>query len=579
MKARQAINRKKLGNAALGNHKADLVIKGAKVVDVFSQAVIDCDVAITDGRIVGLGNYQGHKQIDANGCYLAPGFIDSHIHIESTMVSPEALSDELVKRGTTCLIADPHEIANVKGIAGIRYMIEAAQNLPVQIYYMLPSCVPAVEFEAGGAILEATDLAPLLAESAVLGLGEMMNYPGLFHHEQGIYDKLDMATGRVIDGHGPLLSGKQLNDYALQGIKTDHECTTPAELKDRISRGMTVSIREGSASRDLDKLLPGVDAHNWHYTTFCTDDRHPEDIIGEGHIDYIVKRAVTLGVDPLQSITMATLNAAKTYGLSDIGAIAPGYQANLILLKDLRDFTIEMTFFKGQVVYTRGGKTASAARIDTTPIRNTVNLWDITVDDFKLPLKSDIVNVIRIKPRSLLTEKVCRKAPVDSAGYFKPHPTLDMVKLAVINRYTAKRQIGLGLLENYGLHGGAIATSISHDSHNIICVGDSDEDMHLAVKTIEAMQGGIALVVGGELVAKLPLPLGGLMSDRPVKEVAEALVTIRQVASDRLKVNRSIDPIMILSFLGLPVIPSLKLTSKGLFDVDNFTFVDVSVEE
>ena len=564
---------------ASGKDKVELVLTGCKVVNVFSHKIIETSIAIDSGKIIGLGDYDAHRKIDMKGAYVAPGLIDSHVHIESSMVSPEEMAKVIVGKGTTTIIADPHEIANVCGIDGIKYMMESSKDIPLNVFFMLPSCVPATSFEHSGAVLAAKDLSELIEEKRVLGLGEIMDYPKVINGDPGMIDKMLLAQGKIIDGHGPMLSGKALNAYMINGVRTDHECTTIEEMDERLSLGMYVSIREGSAARDLLKLLPGINESNQRRCTMCTDDKHPEDIIKEGHIDHNVRLAIGSGMHPITAINMATINAAECYNLRDIGAIAPGYDADLIIFDDLEKFEIRQVYKKGVLVADSGNTLFEVHKADASKILNTVKLTEISESDLKIPLKSDIARVIRIIPGSLLTEMVIRKVSVDSEGCFESNKYIDIVKLAVIGRHDHNKSVGLGLIENFELKGGAIALSIAHDSHNIIVAGDNDRDMVIAVEKIRSTGGGIAVAKDGEILSSLELPLGGIMSDRDMEHVSLKVTEMRKDAFEKLSVSRKIDPIMTLSFLALPVIPDIKLTDMGLFDVTRFEFVKLDVED
>lgn len=568
-------------DAAAGRKKADIVFRNAKIVNVFTGELIDNSLAIKDGKILGYGAYEGDEEIDLKGAVLAPGFIDAHVHIESSLTTPEHFASLVVPRGTTTVIADPHEIANVSGLEGIRYMLDASEDLPLDCLFMLPSCVPATPFENSGASLGAEDLETLADEERVLGLGEMMDYPSLIGASDPVVAKMEMARkrGMPIDGHAPMVDRKELNAYIGAGVGTDHECSTPEEMRSRLRRGMYVLIREGSAARNLKNLINGVKAVNLRRCAFCTDDKQPEDILRDGHINYNVREAIELGLDPLWAIQMATLNSAECYGLKGKGALAPGYDADILVLDDLKSIHVRQVYKNGKLVAENEKPLFSVKSRISDAVVNTVKVRKIEASDFRLPLETDVARVIRILPHSLVTENAVRKVERDPEGCFKIHPNLDILKMSVIERHGGKGTIGLGLVENYRLKGGAVATSIGHDSHNLIVIGDNDEDMALAVNALADTGGGISVAAGGTVKGLLPLPIGGLMSDQSAEEVSRALKSLLEIAVVTLGVNPDVDPFMTLAFMALPVIPELKLTDEGLFDVLKFEFVDLCVKE
>ncbi|WP_077369270.1 adenine deaminase [Anaerosalibacter sp. Marseille-P3206] len=546
---------------AKGDKKAQLVLKNCKIINVFTNEIIEGDVAIEKDTIVGIGQYDGIEEIDLKGKYLSPGFIDGHVHIESSMVTPAQFAKAIVPRGTTSIIADPHEIANVKGIDGIKYILEDSKNLPLDVFVMLPSCVPATPFENSGAKLEADDLKELIGEERVLGLGELMNYPGVINTDESVLQKIIMAEGKKIDGHGPIISDKELNAYIVAGISTEHECSTLEEMLNRLRLGMYVLIREGSAAKNLKELIKAVSKDNLRRCLFCTDDKHPEEILKDGHIDYNIKLAIESGIDPIDAIKMATLNSAECYGLKGKGAIAPGYTADLVVIDNLKDFNILKVFKNGKAVSENLQPLFQGTPSSTEKVANSVNIQKIKREDLDLQLKSENVNVIGIEPHSLVTKKLERKM------------NDNLLKVAVIERHNKTGNIGLGLVEGFGLKNGAIASTIAHDSHNIIVIGDNDEDMLYCIEEIQRIGGGITIVSNGKVLDSLPLTIAGLMSSEPLEIVNKKYKNMLKIAHEELNVNSEIEPFMTLSFIALPVIPELKITDMGLFYVNDFKFI------
>lgn len=566
---------KKHIDLAAGRERSELVLKNAQIINVFSAEIINGDVAINDGKIVGVGNYDGIKNIDLEGKFVIPGLIDSHVHIESAMVTPGEFARTIVPKGTTTIIADPHEIANVCGMKGIEYMLNCSEDIPLNVYMMLPSCVPATSIENSGAILKAEDLKKLINHERVLGLGELMDYPNVIKGKQDIIDKLIMADEKIIDGHGPEIEGKDLNAYSMAGVRTEHECSTVEEMIDRLRLGMYILIREGSAARNLKSLIKGITTENSRRCLFCTDDKHPQDIIEEGHIDNNVRLAIKEGIDPIKAIQMATINAAECYGLQDIGAIAPGYRADLVVLDNLEEFSIEKIFKAGKLIAEENEPFFSVGYKEDNRVMDTVNVKKIESKDIAIPLEADDVNVIKLLSHSLVTEKVNRKVKIKN-GLFQYDKEKDILKMAVIERHKNTGNIGLGLVENFKLKEGAIASTIAHDSHNIIVIGDNDEDMILAVNELNRVGGGITICSKGNILQTLSLPIAGLIAETSMESVNEQLKEMLNIAYEKLGVNKEIDPFMTLSFLALPVIPDIKLTDSGLFDVKNFKFIDIN---
>lgn len=559
---------------ARGDKKAELVLKDCNIVNVFNSTIERGDIAVEEGVIVGIGEYEGIEEIDVNGKYVCPGFIDGHVHIESSLLTPPGFAKLVVPKGTTTVIEDPHEIANVCGLDGIDYMLRASEKLPIDVHVMLPSCVPSTNFENSGAVLLAEDLSLMKDRENILGLGEVMNYPDVISCNKNVYDKLELMRDRNIDGHAPNVLGKRLNAYITAGVMTDHECTKVEELEEKVSKGMYVHIREGSATRNLKELIRGVTPQNSRRILFCTDDKQAYDIENEGHINYNVKLAIKKGIDPFTAIQMATINTAECYGLSGKGAIAPGYDADILVLNDeLKDIEIKEVYKKGKLV-AKDDEALFDIEVENDPrVLNTVKLDDIDKISFEMPLKSSIVKVIQLIEHNIITKNVTRKVDVED-NCFKYNSKLDILKLAVIERHKGTGNVGLGLVEGYGLKGGAVALTIAHDSHNIISIGDNDNDMKVAVKELKRVKGGITICADGKVLETLPLEVGGLMTNSSIKKVGNKIKEMNKIAIAK-GVNPLIDPFLTLAFLALPVIPELKLTDCGLFDVNKFAFVDI----
>lgn len=569
---------RKMIKIAKGEEKAELVLKNAKVVNVFTNEIITGDVAIYKGEIMGIGEYSGINEIDIKGMYVAPGFIDSHVHIESSKVTPPQFARAVVPRGVTTVIADPHEIANVKGIEGIRYMLKSSENIPLDVFIVLPSCVPATPFENSGAILDAEDLEDIIDSDRILGLGEMMDYVGVVHQSEKVLEKLYMARlkGKVIDGHGPMISGKELNAYVVSGITTEHECSTTKEVVERLRLGMYIQVREGTVARNLKEILKVVNKNNLRRMMFCTDDKEIYDLMETGSIDNNIRLAIKGGLDPIDAIKMATLNAAEAYNLKKYGAVAPGYKADLVIIDDLESFNIVKVFKGGHLVAEDYKPLFEVPYYDDVNMKNTVNIGEITKDNLKIKIHGENVNVIKIVPNSLITEKAVKKVGKDiitKNGEFVSGD--DIVKVAVVERHKKTGNIGVGLVEGFGLKKGAIASTVAHDSHNLIVIGENDEDMLLAIEELKRVGGGITLVSEGEILGTLPLEIGGLMTDEKIEKVYENLNNLLKIAYDKLKINPEIEPFMVLSFIALPVIPKLRITDMGLFDVERFEFINL----
>ncbi|PKM67497.1 MAG: adenine deaminase [Firmicutes bacterium HGW-Firmicutes-2] len=560
---------------ARGDQKAELVLKNCQVVNVLNGQIESGDIAIEKGRIVGVGEYEGHNEIDLNHKYVCPGFIDGHVHIESSMLTPSQFSRLVMPKGTTSIIADPHEIANVCGLNGIEYMLKASEKVPLDIYIMLPSCVPSTEFEVAGAILLAKDLKKLKDHPRVIGLGEMMNYPGVIAGNPMVHEKIDMMSDRLIDGHAPEVTGKALNAYISAGVKTDHECTTKEEMLEKVGKGMYVHLREGSATRNLDALLKGVTPSNSRRLMFCTDDKQPIDIMNEGHIDHNVRRAIELGLSPITAIQMATLNVAECYSLKGKGAIAPGYEADLLILDNLEHVSVSQVYKKGVLVASDQKPLFEAPQIKDESVLNTVKLDNTQAINLDLKIATGIAKVIGLKERSIITDLVIRKVDTKD-DLFIHNPKLDLLKLAVIERHQNTGNVGIGLVEGYGLKHGAVGLTIAHDSHNVIVIGDNDGDMRLAIEELKRCDGGMTICRDGAVIETLRLEVGGLMTNAPLEEVIAKIKKMDRLALDS-GVSTKIEPFLTLAFLALPVIPELKLTDQGLFDVTQFAFVEIDV--
>ncbi len=562
--------------AARGDLVPDLVLKNARIVNVFTNDIERGDVAVKDGYIVGIGEYEGKEEIDIGGKVICPGLIDGHIHIESSMISPSEFAKAVAPHGTAAVIADPHEIANVAGTDGIRFMIEASAGLPVDIFFMLPSCVPATPLDESGAELSAAELEPFYKEDQVAGLAELMNSYGTVRADEEIIRKIQGANscGKRIDGHAPFLTGKDLNAYITSGVGSDHECSSFEEALEKLKRGQYIMIREGTAARNLEALLPLFDDKYCDRCMLVTDDKHGNDLIDNGHIDYIIRKAVKAGKNPLNAIKMATLNTAAYFGLKNRGAIAPGYIADIIVLSDLDDFTVEKVFKNGCLTVD-GGKLVreiKAPAVDKekySRVYKSFNLREIKPSDFEIRDEGTRKRVIKVIPGQILTEELIVESSSKEAETDK-----DIIKLAVIERHKDSGHTGVGFVTGYGLKKGAIASSVAHDSHNLIVAGCSDSDMALAANTVRENGGGLAVVCDGEVLSSLPLPIGGLMCDMDAHEVEDILSVMKEQAR-QLGVNEGIDPFMTLAFTALPVIPKLRLLTQGVVDVDTQSYVPV----
>ena len=552
---------------AAGREPADLVIKNATFVNVFSNQLSHGDIAITEGLFVGIGSYSGRQELDGTGKIIVPGFLDAHIHLESSLVSPSEFARAVLPHGTTTVITDPHEIANVMGTAGIEYMLQATENLPVDVRFMLPSCVPATPMDESGANLDYHAIDSFYDHPRVQGLAEMMDFPGVIGADAQVVSKIVAAQAhhKKIDGHAPGLTGSDLNAYIAAGVCSDHECSTLDDALAKLERGQYIMIREGTAARNLDALLPLL---TWQYADrcmFCCDDKHPNDLLERGHIDYIVRRAIAKGVDPIVAIKAGCHNAARYFLLNNRGAVAPGYLADFMVIDDFEHFTIQQVYKKGVQMYA-GGQVASFSQPEIDPhlskmARDTFHVPHLTAEDFRESRPRAVLGMV---PGEIVTEDRGYAQGIDVER--------DILKIAVIERHKNTRHIGIGYLHGYGLKRGAVATSISHDSHNIIAVGATEEDIALAVNRVIANRGGIVVVDEGRITGEVVLCVAGIMSDEPLEQVNARLEQAKQAAF-RLGVDPGVDPFMTLSFMALPVIPTLRLTTRGVIDVGSQKYV------
>ncbi len=554
--------------SARGLMKADLVIKNANVLNVFTEQFEKKDIAVKDGYVVGLGEYEGITEVNAENKTVVPGFIDGHVHLESSVVSPKQFCKAVVPHGTTAVVADPHEITNVLGKTGFNYILEASKGLPLDVYLMVPSCVPATPFDESGAEITHEDIAQLLAKPGVIGLAEMMNFPGVLDGSLDVLRKISTATDskKVVDGHAPGLSGKELNAYIASGVRSDHECTTAEEAMEKISLGQWVMIREGTACKNLEALMPLFEKPYCDRCMLVTDDKHPGDLAKEGHIDHIVRKAISLGANPVNAYKMASYNAAIYFGLTSNGSISPGYAADFVILDDVNSVKIHSVYKKGKRIDDSIDsilRSIVRANPYVLKVSDTVRIREITADNFKLNKEKE--KVIGLVPGEILTTDEGYATDVDVDQ--------DICKLSVIERHHNTGHIGIAFVKGYGLRAGAVATSIAHDSHNVIVAGIDDEDMACAVSRIKEMQGGMVVVKDGEVIAELALPIAGLMCDLDANECEEKLNQVKEAAY-LLGVNKNIDPFMTLSFSSLAVIPTLRLTTLGVVDVTKFELLN-----
>lgn len=560
---RQLAAKQRIIAVAAGREKADLVLKNAKYLNVFSNEFLCGDIAVANGLIAGIGKYDGETEIDVSGKLVLPGFIDAHIHLESSMVTPAEFAKAVVAHGTTTVITDPHEIANVMGIDGVEYMIQASQNLPIDVHFMMPSCVPATEIDESGAELDCKDIDLYLDNKKVLGLAEMMNYVGVINGDKNVLSKIvtSQVHHKKIDGHAPELSGNDLNAYIAAGVYSDHECSTFENALEKLRKGQFIMIREGTAAHNLKALMPLLTQQYYSRCMFATDDKHPSDLLHGGHIDYIVKQALKNGVDPIVALKTATHHAARYFLLNNKGAIASGYLADIVVVDNLEDFNVETVFKRGKLVFDGEVKDFSAPTVDEKLAEkcfDTFHLDSVLPSSFKVDGKLGLIGLVG---GELLTRNLGTADKIDVEN--------DILKIACIERHKGTNHIGVGYVKGYSLKSGAVATSVAHDSHNIITVGCNDDDIAVAVNAIRDSKGGIAVVENGKIKALLELPIAGLMSDEPLTTVNEKLENAKSSAYE-LGADKSIDPFMTLSFLSLPVIPSLRITTKGVFDAENW---------
>lgn len=561
---------------ARGEEPADLLLAGGRIVNVFSGEILPGSIAVKNGMIVGIGEYRARRTVALEGRVVAPGFIDAHVHIESAMLSVAGFARAVVVHGTTTVVADPHEIANVMGTDGIRYMLAASARQPLNVYLTLPSCVPATNMETSGARLTARDLSAFMPLEGIVGLAEVMNFPGVLGTDPEMMGKLALARGarKAVDGHCPGLSGTALNAYIAAGIASDHECTTLEEAREKLLAGMVIMVREGTAAKNLDALLPLITPRTSRRMMWCTDDRHPLELSVEGHIDSMVRRAIRRGVEPVTAIQMATLNPAEHFGLNHLGAVAPGRQADLVVLDDLQDVAIYQVYHRGQLVSEGKRLTVDEGRTAGTPVPRFMNLDPQTID-FSLPAHGRRARLIEVVPDQIVTRATLTDIRIE-AGLAVADPARDILKIAVVDRHSGNGRTAVGFIRGLGFQRGAIASSVAHDAHNIIVAGVDDQDMQIALTTVAASAGGLAVVADGNLLAQLALPIAGLMSPEPLEEVCRGLN--RLLAAARKLGSRLRDPFMTLSFMALPVIPALKITDRGLVDVEKFAIVPLFIE-
>jgi adenine deaminase len=556
---------------------AHLVLKEGRVVNVFSGEVQVRDVAIYDGVIAGLGSaYQGHEEVSLNGKWIIPGLIDAHLHIESSMLLPSRLAAALLPHGTTTIIADPHEIGNVMGLEGVKFMLQESASAPLDIFFMAPSCIPATHLETTGARLGASDLMALKNETRILGLAEMMNFPGVLAGAQEVLEKLALFRDKIIDGHAPSVTGYDLQAYVAAGIRSDHETTDRTEGMEKLNSGMMIMVREGTSAKNLEDLLPLVTPENARRFCFVSDDLHPLEIRQRGHMNFIIRKAVDLGLNPVTAIQMATLNPAEYLGLKDRGAVAPGFQADIVVLADLEAFELDRVFKGGKLVV-EGGELIDLPCTDDASVElRSMKVAPFTPESFRIPHEDRRARIIELIPGQILT-RLRYEALKSENGWVKSDIQRDVLKLAVVERHRGTGNIGLGMVTGFGLHAGALASSVAHDSHNLIAVGVSDQEIWRSIEEVRVMGGGMAVISNGNVLARVPLEVAGLMSRKPLEELTKQWDEANRAVSSLGCTTP--EPFMSLSFLALPVIPELKLTDMGLVDVRQFSLVPLFVDE
>lgn len=566
-------------HTATGKEKAELVLKNANIINVFTNTVVTADVAIDNGYIVGVGKYSGIEEKDLSGKFLCPGFIDGHIHLESSMVSPEEFQAAVMPHGTTAVVTDPHEIANVAGHEGLKYMLDATENLKLDVFFMVPSCVPATYLDESGAVLNAADIEPYFENERVLGLAELMNAYGVVNCDRNVIRKIAVSKkhNKIIDGHAPALKGKELNGYAGVGIRSDHECVDIEEAIEKMQQGQWIMIREGTAAKNLEALVNLCSPQYYQRCMFVTDDKHPGDLVKKGHMDYIIKKAVALGADPIIAIKMASWNAAQYFGLKDRGAIAPGYRADLVVFDNLLDFNVQEVWKDGNHWNTNfSEKNFSEEKYNA--VFHSFHMQELCEKDLKVKSTGAYERVIELVPEELLTKELIVPKKYEENLPEGVSLKEDILKAVVCERHHGSGHIGIGFIKGYGLKKGAVASSVAHDSHNLIVIGTNDRDISLAANCVKANQGGLAVVAGGEILGELPLPIAGLMSDMGINETENRLEELKKKIVE-LGISDNIDPFMTLAFTSLPVIPELRLNTYGLIDVNQQKVVDVFFDE
>jgi len=560
--------------AARGEIKADLLVKNAQVINVLSGEIHQENVAIYDGRFIGFGDYEAEEVVDAGGLYMAPGFIDGHIHFESTMLTLPEFARAVLQRGATAVVIDPHEIANVLGLDGIRYVLHSINQLPLDVFVMLPSCVPATPLETSGSSITHRELAYMIEEERVAGIGEMMNFPAVIHGDEEVHQRIAAAKWKKVDGHAPGVTGKELNAYIFSNIESDHESTTAEEALEKLRKGMHILIREGTSERNLEELIGIVTKENaWHFS-FATDDKHPDDLLDEGHIDYSIRKAISLGMDPIIAYQIASINTANHYNLKNVGAIKPRYWADFVLMSDYKAVTIETVYKKGVPVF-KNGKLIDFPKPPAPTVRSAMDPDELFPEQLKIPVEGARIRVIDILPNQIVTGEYIT-TPLVRDGFVESDTDNDILKIVVIERHKATGQIGKGFVRGFGLKKGAIGSTVAHDSHNIIIVGTNDEDIYSAFQQLRKIKGGFVVMDEGEVVAEMPLPIGGLLSTGTFEDTAADLKNLKQQVKTLGGSHPA--PFMILSFLSLSPIPKLKITDLGLIDVDKFEVTSLFVD-